>query len=109
LARPFGETLDIKGFIEVVVTGKEGATQDCIVKTLTTRKHLHNMSLDLSLEDLQGSTEEALDLSIDFLIQLSFSTFHLSWPNLVSAKASSNIWFSQYQELNGSLTKVLSR
>jgi hypothetical protein len=36
------------------------------------------MSLDLSLEDLQGPIHEAFDLSIDFLIQLLDSTFHLS-------------------------------
>jgi len=36
------------------------------------------MNLDLNLEDLQGSIHEVVDLSIDFLIQPSTSTFHLS-------------------------------
>jgi hypothetical protein len=106
LAKPSSENLDTEDFTETMASGKEGATQDFTVKTLTIHKHLHNMSLDLSLEDCQGPTHEALDLSTNFLIQLSISTFHLSQPNL-SAKASSSLWPSQYQELNGSLTKVL--
>ncbi len=68
-AGPSSENPNIKDFIEVVASGNEGATQDRMVKTPTTQRCLHNMSLDLSLEDLQGPTHETLDLSIDFLIQ----------------------------------------
>jgi hypothetical protein len=71
--------------------GEEGATHDHMVKTPMTWKCLHNMSLDLSLEDLQGPTHETLDLSTSFLIQLSISAFHLSWPSLVNTKASSSL------------------
>jgi len=67
------------------------------------------MSLDLSLENLQGPTHIALDLSNDLLIQPSISAFHLSWPNLVRKKSFSGFQPSQYQELNGSLMKVLSQ
>ncbi len=63
------------------------------------------MSLDVSLEDLQGTSHKALHHSTNFLIQLLVSTFHLSWPNLVSAKASFGLLPSQYQELNTSFMK----
>jgi hypothetical protein len=109
LAKPFNDNLDTKDSIETMANEEEGATQDFTVKTLMTHKHLHNMSLDLSLEDFHGPTHKAFDLSTKFLIQLSVSTFHLSWPSLVSAKALSSLWPFQYQELNGSLTKVLFR
>ncbi len=54
------------------------------------------MSLDVSLEDLEGPTHEAIDLSIDFLIQPLVLAFHLSWPSLVIAKELSSLWLSQY-------------
>jgi hypothetical protein len=54
------------------------------------------MSLDLSLEDLQGPIHEAIDLSIDFLIQPSILAFHLSCPSFVIAKELSNLWPFQY-------------
>jgi hypothetical protein len=77
--------------------GYEGATLDCMVKTPMTQRHLHNMNLDVvSLENLQGPIHEIIHLSIDFLIQPSISTFHLSWPNLVTTKKSSSLWLSQY-------------
>lgn len=52
---------------------EEGATHDRMVKTPMTQKCLHNMSLDSSLEDLQGPIHETLDLSTNFLIQMSIS------------------------------------
>lgn len=108
-ARPSSENPNIEDFVEVVACGDEGATHDRMVKTPMTQRCLHNMNFYLSLKDLQGPTHEALDLSTDFLIQSSVSAFHLSWPNLVSAKALFGLWPFQYQELNGPLMKVFSR
>jgi hypothetical protein len=67
------------------------------------------MNLNVSLEDLQGPSHEALHHSTNFVIQLLVSTFHLSWPSLVNAKALFGLWPSQYQELNTLFMKVLSQ
>jgi hypothetical protein len=78
LARPFGENLDTKDFLEAMFGGDEGATHDRTIKTLMSWRCLHNMSLDLSFGDLQGPTHETLNLSIDLLIQSLVLTFCLS-------------------------------
>jgi hypothetical protein len=91
LFRPFRENFDIEDFVEVVVGVEEGAIKDCTIKTPTIRRRLHNMSLNLSMEDLQGPIHEIIDLSIYLLIQPLILTFHFSWPNLISAKESFGI------------------
>jgi hypothetical protein len=58
--------------------GNEGVKKDRTINTPMTWRHLHNMSLDLNLEDLQGPIHKAFDLSTDFLIQPLVSTFHFS-------------------------------
>ncbi len=57
LAKPSSDNLDTKDFIKTVANEEEGATQDFTIKTLTTHKHLHNMSLDLSLEDSRSHSQ----------------------------------------------------
>jgi len=91
LVEPSSENLDTRDFVEKMASGEEGATHDGMVKTPMTWKRFHNMGLDLSLQDLQGPIHEALDLSTSFLIQLLILAFHLSWPILVHAKASSSL------------------
>lgn len=85
---PFGENPDIEDFVEVMVGVKEGARQDHTIKTPTIQRCLHNMNLNLSTKDLQGSIHETIDLSTNFLMQPSILAFHFSSPNLISAKES---------------------
>jgi hypothetical protein len=63
----------MEDLVEAMACGEEGATHEYTVRTPTTWKHFHNMSLDISLEDLQGPVHEVVDLSIDFLIPPSSS------------------------------------
>ncbi len=62
-----------------------------------TQKCLRNMSLDLSLEDLQGPTHEALDLSTSFLFNYQFQHFTSLSPIM---------WMQRHQSLAFSIPKV---